>query len=132
MWGSLGYILRDVPLGLLRDMPGLVTMLATVTDAAMPHAPSVGDELPATGTSADPPVFTFGRFGPKHSDPSRLDRSADHRGISWAIHGHAPVRRILVSASGEEEGEGRARRRQRGERIEVEQAYRKTHCSSVC
>jgi hypothetical protein len=69
------FFLRDVPLGLLRDM---FAVLATVPGAAMPYTPSVGHELPATGTSADPPVFTFAWFGPEHSDPGRLDGSADH------------------------------------------------------
>ena len=104
-------LLRDVPLGLLRDM---LAMLATVPGPAMPDIPAMSHKLPATGTSAHPPVFTFGWLGPEHSDPGRLDRPADHRGISWVCHAHAPGHRILGRAGGEEEGEGGARRRHRG------------------
>ena len=76
----------NVPLGLLCGMFG---MLATVPGATMPDVPAMGHKLPATGTSADPPILTLGRFGAEHSDPGRLDGSADHRNISWVIHGHA-------------------------------------------
>jgi len=75
-------LLRDVPPGLLRDM---FAVLATVPDATMPYTPSVGHELPAAGTSADPPVLTLGWFGAEHSDPGRLDGSAKHQGILWVI-----------------------------------------------
>jgi hypothetical protein len=78
------FFLRDVPLGLLRDM---FAMLATVPGMTMPHSPSVGHELPATRTSANPPVLTLGWLGAENSDPGGLDRSADHQSVSRVIHG---------------------------------------------
>jgi hypothetical protein len=89
------FFLRDVPLGLLRDIQRLFAMLATVPGTTMPDIPSMGHELPATGTFADPPILTLGRFGSEHSDPGGLDRSADHQSISRVIHVHAPEHRIL-------------------------------------
>ena len=80
------FFLRDVPLGLPRDIQRLFAMLATVPGMTMPDIPSVGHELPATRTSANPPVFTFGWLRAEHSDPGGLDPSPDHQSVSWVIH----------------------------------------------
>jgi hypothetical protein len=65
-------------------------MLATVLGMTMPYTPSVRHELPATGTSANPPIATLRWVGSQHGYSGGFDRSSYHQGIAWITHTHAP------------------------------------------
>ena len=93
-------------------------MLATVPGTTMPDIPSVGHELPATGTSANPPILTLGWIGSQHGYSGGFDRSSYHQDIAWITHSHT-----LGRKGRGERGGGRGGRGWRYLSFEADQAH---------